>query len=108
LGFALENFDPIGRWRESYGRNNKIDASGELPNGKTFQDVTGFKKLLWEQKKQFATALTQKLLAYATGRHTEPGDRPHINQIVKDLGERKNGFRDLIKLVVLSEPFRSP
>ncbi len=108
LGFALENFDPIGRWRESYGRNNKIDASGELPNGKTFEDVASFKKLLLEQKDQFATALTQKLLAYATGRPAEPGDRPHINHIVKDLGERKNGFRDLIKLVVLSEPFRSP
>ncbi len=39
LGFALENFDPIGRWRDTYGKNTKIDASGELPNGKSFQDV---------------------------------------------------------------------
>jgi hypothetical protein len=108
LGFALENFDPIGRWRESYGRNNTIDASGELPNGKTFKDVAGFKKLILEQKGQFRTALTTKLLAYAIGRHTEPGDRPHVAQIVKHLTERIGGFRDLNKHVVLSEPFRSP
>lgn len=108
LGFALENFDPIGRFRESYGRNSRIDASGELPNGKTFEDVRGFKKLLLEQKDQFATALAQKLLAYATGRPIEPFDRPHVARIVQDLAQRQGGFRELVHLVVLSEPFRSP
>jgi hypothetical protein len=107
LGFALENFDPIGRWRENYGRSSKIDASGELPNGKTFEDVEGLKKILVEQKDLFASALAEKLLAYATGRHIEPADRPRINRIIQDLHQREDGFRDLIKLVVLSEPFRS-
>ena len=107
LGFALENFDPVGRWRESYGKQGKIDASGELPNGKRFRDVSELKKILLEQKHQFAAALTGKLLAYALGRHTEPGDRPHIDRILKELDERNDGFRDLITRVVLSEPFRS-
>lgn len=108
LGFALENFDPIGRWRSTYGRQTKIDASGELPNGKRFENVEGLKKILLAQKEQFTRALTEKLLAYATGRHTEPSDRPHVDRIVRELGQRGDGFRDLIKLVVLSEPFRSP
>ncbi|MGI9474476.1 MAG: DUF1592 domain-containing protein, partial [Rubripirellula sp.] len=50
LGFALENFDPIGRWRDSYGRNTKIDASGELPGGRTFEDVVGLKDVLLDQQ----------------------------------------------------------
>ncbi len=107
LGFALENFDPIGNWRETYGRSTAIDASGELPNGEAFEDVSGLKKILVEQQDQFATALTGKLLAYAMGRPTEPADRPQINKIVKVLNQRGDGFRDLIELVVLSEPFRS-
>jgi hypothetical protein len=107
LGFALENFDPIGLYRNTYGKSTKIDASGVLPNGKAFQDVEGLKHILLEQKDQFATALTGKLLAYATGRPTEPADRPEINRILKDLHTRKDGFRDLVKLVVLSEPLRS-
>ncbi len=107
LGFALENFDPIGNWRETYGRSTKIDASGELPNGKTFEDVSGLKKVLVAQQDQFAAALTAKLLAYAMGRPTEPADRPRINRIVKELNQRGDGFRDLIERVVLSKPFRT-
>ena len=107
LGFALENFDPIGNWRETYGRDSKIDGSGELPNGKVFDDISGLKKILVEQQDQFAAALTAKLLAYAMGRPIEPADRPQINKIVKALKKRGDGFRDLIELVILSEPFRS-
>lgn len=108
LGFALENFDPIGRWRKTYGRNTQIDASGELPNGKRFQNVEGLKHILLGQKEQFTRALTVKLLAYASGRHTEPSDRPHVDRIVQELEKPERGFRDLVKLIVLSEPFRSP
>lgn len=107
LGFALENFDPIGRWRDEYIRNRPIDASGELPGGDTFQGVVDFKAILLARQEQFTRALTTKLLAYGMGRRTEPADRPHIDRIVDALSERGNGFRDLVKLVVLSEPFRS-
>lgn len=107
LGFALENFDPIGRWRDRYERRRKIDATGKLPDGRSFRDVRGFKKILLAHRRQFATSLTAKLLAYATGRQQQRRDRPQIDRIVKDVADRNYGFRDLITAVVTSEPFRS-
>ncbi|NNE00339.1 MAG: DUF1592 domain-containing protein [Pirellulaceae bacterium] len=107
LGFALENFDPIGRWRETYGRNTKIDASGKLPNGMAFDDIVGLKQILLQQKQPFAKALTEKLLAFATGRTMGPGDRPAIDQILDSIREDDWPTRDLIKQIVLSEPFQT-
>lgn len=107
IGFALENFDPIGKWRETYGQDAKIDASGELPNGKSFHDIAGFKAVLVEQQAQFARALTEKLLAYAIGRRTKASDRSQIDRMVAGLAERDGGLKDLIQLVVASETFRS-
>lgn len=107
LGFALENFDPIGAWRDTYGRRNKVDAAGELPNGESFTDIIGLKQILLSHSDQFAKTLSQKLLAYATGRELSVTDRPHIDRILRASGEHGNRFRDLIQLVVASEPFRS-
>jgi hypothetical protein len=107
LGFALENFDAIGNWREKYPGGKKIEASGELPSGQEFVDIQDFKQTLVERRDQFATALATKLLSYATGRQAQPADRRHIEQIVKELASRGDGMRDLVELVVLSEPFRS-
>lgn len=105
-GFALENFDPVGRWRSSYAGKKLVDASGELPNGRKFTDIRDFKELLSEQQPQFAKALTEKLLAYATGRLPGPTDRPEIDRIVRDLKPQNDGLRDLVKLVVRSQTFR--
>jgi hypothetical protein len=107
-GFALENFNPIGGWRTSYGRGKPIDSSGQLSTGQEFKDVADFKKLLLARKDQFARALTSKLLAYSLGRHVGLSDRPNVDRIVVSLNERGGGFRDLIKLVVTSEPFLAP
>jgi hypothetical protein len=107
LGFALEHFDPIGDWRETYGGRTQIDASGELPSGQTFDSIEGFKKILVERQDQFATALTTKLLAYAIGRTLEPADRPRVENIVEELRRSGNGFRDLLLLVASSETFRA-
>jgi hypothetical protein len=107
LGFALEHFDAIGKWRETYAGKAAIDAAGELPSGQTFDDVQGFKKVLVERKDQFVAALAGKLLSYATGRLSGPADRVHVQRIVRQLGERGDGFRDLIELVATSEPFRN-
>lgn len=106
LGFALENFDAIGRWRTSYGKTT-IDASGELPSGQTFQDVQDFKKLLLERREQFSAALTARLLAYATGRPSQPADRGQIDQIIRQHSDQGHGLRTLIQLIAASEPFRS-
>jgi hypothetical protein len=120
LGFALENFDPVGAWRSNYEKiepiNNRrvnripgpaIDSSGELPGGQSFKDVAGLKRILVERKDQFARTLTDRLLGYACGRRIEPTDRSEVNRIVKDLAARGYGFKDLIELVTLSRPFQS-
>ena len=107
IGFAFENFDPIGRWRETYGKSTKVDASGELPNGKSFDDIVGLKKILMQQKDVFAKALCEKLLSYALGRPLTPSDRPDVDEILKRVEAKGWGMRDLIKEVVLSEPFHT-
>ncbi|MGB7323571.1 MAG: DUF1592 domain-containing protein [Rubripirellula sp.] len=103
LGFALENYDAIGRWRDSYSKRTKIDASGELPDGQSFRDVRELKTILMSRKAQFSRALTTKMLAYATGRLEVPSDRP----IIEKIASSANGTRDLVVEVVLSKPFRT-
>lgn len=111
LGFALENFDPIGAWRTHYplGRRQGpvIDAAGELPNGKSFQDVAGLKTILVERQDQFARVLAERLLAYSCGRRIEPLDRPQVDAVIGATQKAGNGLRTLVENVVLSETFRA-
>jgi hypothetical protein len=107
LGFALENFDPIGAFRDRYEKGGPIDASGELPGGHKFRDVAGLKRALVERKDQFARALTERVVAYACGRRVEPLDRPAIDGILAATKKNDYPFRDLIEQVVLSPAFRS-
>jgi hypothetical protein len=111
LGFALENYDPIGAWRSHYSTRKKtgplIDAAGELPSGQSFQDVTGLKQILAQRQDQFARMLTEKLLSYACGRRIEPLDRANVDKILTGLTEDDAGLRTLIELIVQSETFRS-
>ena len=108
LGFALENFDPIGGWRSNYDDRAPIDASGKMPDGRAFESVVDFKKILLEKQFLFNRAITEKMLAYALGRRIEIMDRPVVDGILADLEERGGGFRDLINLVVTSESFSRP
>ncbi|MCB1122169.1 MAG: DUF1592 domain-containing protein, partial [Verrucomicrobiae bacterium] len=108
LGFALENFDPIGQWRNQYTDKTEIDASGELPNGKSFQDIAGFKRALLEREDVFTRGLTRKLLSYSLGRRLEIMDRPAVDAILDKLETAHGGFRDLLYLVIASETFASP
>lgn len=104
MGWALENFDPVGRWRTSYGKR-PIDASAELPDGQAYRNIVEFKALLLNRRTRFVTALTRKLLEYATGRHMTVSDRPEIDRIVEQMAEGNDGFRSLIHAVVQSRPF---
>ncbi|MCA9053255.1 MAG: DUF1592 domain-containing protein, partial [Planctomycetaceae bacterium] len=108
LGFALENFDPIGGWRATYARNRPIDASGELTDGHSFHNVAEFKQLLLVRPDTFQRGLTEKLLTYSIGRELTPGDRPHVDSMTASLQSGTDGFRNLIEQVVLSTPFRTP
>ena len=106
LGFALENYDPIGMWRSHYGRNKpKVDASDVMADGNKFDGIVSFKKILMGKKDQFAHCLTEKMLTYATGRTLEATDRPEVERIVNELKDRGYGLKDLVMLVATSEPF---
>ena len=105
LGFALENFDAIGGWREEYEDKMPVNAAGKLPSGEVFSTVPEFRKLMVDRTEQFNRCLTEKLLTYALGRELEIGDRPATDQILAELNAKNGGLRDLIRLVVLSEPF---
>lgn len=120
LGFALENFDPVGRWRDYYPiyqkqkdgsvssrHGPKVDAHGELPDGTKIEDITQLKQYLVEHIDQFSTCLAGKLLVYGTGRELNYADRKVVKQLAADVQQRGNGFRDLIVAVVLSESFRT-
>ncbi len=108
-GFALENFDPIGGWREKYPRPGNedppVDASGNLA-GAVFRDVVTFKDvLLTKQSDAFARCLTEKLLVYAMGRTLEPTDARSIDRIVSAMKQRGGGLRDLVLLILESDAF---
>ena len=106
MGFAFENFNPIGRWRDSYpGSDKKIDPSAELPNGEPLADIVALRKYLLTRENQVTRNLCEKLISYATGRMIEPTDRAEVDQIVRQLRERNGGLRDLVHLVVQSRIF---
>ena len=112
MGFALESFDPIGRWRDNYPKLDKkakqappIDTSAILANGREVKDLVEFKAMLLEREPQLVHCLTEKMLTYATGRRLEVGDRGEIDRIVSELEENGNRLRGLVHLVVQSEVF---
>lgn len=110
LGFALENFDAIGGFREFYigGKDAPaipVDTSGKLPSGEAFDDVRDLRKILLGRKEQFVRCLAEKLLMYALGRELSFSDRPQINAIVEELERRGGGLQDLVEIVVCSDGF---
>jgi hypothetical protein len=126
-GFALENFDVIGGWREQYrttgngdrkvvivdGRRMpyrmgaKVDPSGVMPGGSRFANVDELKRLLLEDRDRLARALARRLLTYATGGAPEATDGAEIEAIVKKVREKNYGFRTLVHAVVQSKLFQT-
>ena len=105
VGFGLENFDGIGKWRETDGRE-RIDPSGSLPGGKTFSGPVELVEILAEEKKsEFVRCATTKMLTYALGRGLNVSDRCTINTIVANLSNQDYRFVPLVKLIVTSQPF---
>ncbi len=104
LGFSLENYDAIGAWRTADGKF-PIDASGKLPNGKTFTGSQGLKEVLSSNKDAFARCVTEKLMIYALGRGIERYDKPVIEQIVNRATPGNYRFSDIVLGIVISLPF---
>jgi mono/diheme cytochrome c family protein len=105
LGFGLENFDAIGRWRTKDANGKPIDSSATLPGDIHFNSPQELKALLMAGKDKFAANMTRKLISYATGRSLEYYDEVTINQIVADLPKTNYATRDLILQIVNSRPF---
>ena len=105
LGFALENYDAIGGWRDEYDGKVSIDSSGKLPDGDSFETPAEFQDALMRRKDQFTRCITEKLLAYALGRELEVSDRPVIDEIVREISSSGKGLRDLIQEIVVSRSF---
>jgi len=113
LGFSLESFDPVGRWRITYpkpkkGAAPKIDTTGEFASGETYQDFAGFRDILHDKREeQFTRHLIRSLLAYSTGRLMEPADEFAIDRIHEKVKQQGLGLRSLVVECLTSEVFRS-
>ena len=105
LGFPLENFDPIGRWREKYEKA-PIDAVGETLDGKVINGPLGLKKYLLRNKEVFLKNMSRKLLSYALGRSIEYYDFYVINQMTNQLKENNFKFSAMIWQIVNSYQFQ--
>jgi hypothetical protein len=105
LGFGLENFDAIGAWRTRDGQF-PINASGTLPDGRSFDGPQGLESILKAQPDAFAECLTRKLLIYALGRGLDPDDDKAVKKIVKSAGTDNYRFSSLILGIIKSEQFQ--
>lgn len=107
IGFGLENFDWMGRWRDKEDDGSALDASGELPSGEKFNGAVELRQALLGRKDEFITNLTGRMLGYALGRSLQDGDDCTVQRIVQRL--EKDGYRarTLIREIVLSIPFRN-
>ena len=105
LGFALENYDGIGRWRTAEGQF-PIDASARLPDGRTFTGAAELKTLLKADSPMFVRSLTVKMMIYALGRGIEPSDKPAVEQVARRIETNQYRFSQLIYGIVDSVPFQ--
>lgn len=105
IGFGLENYDAIGRYRKADGAF-PIDSTGTLPNGKSFKGAGELKTILRNDPKTFTRALSEKLLTYALGRGLEPYDRAAVAQIMASVERNDYRFSSLIQAIVESAPFQ--
>jgi hypothetical protein len=105
IGFGMENFDAVGRWRTKDGTSD-VDTSGTLPSGQSFKGATDLKKILLQSKAAFARALAEKLLTYGLGRGVESADKCSVDAIVKKSASEGYRFQSLLIDVIDSDPFR--
>ena len=126
-GFALENYDVIGGWRDRFrsigegeqvkltvqGRKVRyrlgppVDSTGELPSGATFNNLADLQKILLADQDRIARCVTEKLLAFATGREMTFADRPEIERLVAESKTRQHSLRDLIHAIIQSSIFKT-
>lgn len=105
IGFGLENFDPIGRWRTQIS-GQPVDSAGKLTTGETFSGPIELKQLLLKRKDDFTRTLASKMLSYALGRGLEFYDEPAVAVITADLAKNDYKSTEMIAAIAKSYPFR--
>jgi hypothetical protein len=106
IGFALENFDGIGQWRDK-DNGTPIDASGKLPDGATFTGAAGLKDLiLTRHRDEFISTFTEKLMTYALGRGLESYDRPAVRTVMREAAKENDSVQALIRAIIDSPQFQ--
>jgi mono/diheme cytochrome c family protein len=105
IGFAMENFDAVGRWRERDGQQ-PIDATGVFPDGTKFDGVPGLKKELLRQPEQFVGTVAERLLMYAIGRNLQYYDAPTVRAVMRDAEPANHTLASLVLGIVKSRPFQ--
>ena len=106
LGFALENFDVIGAWRDFDEAGNPVDPNGNYPGGVEFSGFADLRGWMLDRPEQFAHTVTEKLMTYALGRRVEYYDQPVIRRIVREAAEQDYRWSAIVLGIVQSEPFR--
>jgi hypothetical protein len=107
LGFALENFDATGMWRDrDRYAGTVIDSSGELPDGTPLKGPDDLRKALLRKPDQFVQTFTERLLVYATGRTLQYYDMPTVRRIVRGAAKDDYRFSDIVQAIVRTEQFR--
>jgi hypothetical protein len=104
LGFGLDNYDAIGRWRVST-REQPLDTAGVLPSGESFDGLAGLKKVLAGKRDRFVDNLCEQMLTYALGRQLRPYDRPAVREISAAVAKDNYKFATLVIAVAKSFPF---
>jgi hypothetical protein len=105
LGFALENFDSIGGWRDTEA-GRTVNAQGSFIDGSAFDGVVGLRGFLVERRELFVTAFAERLLTYALGRTLEPYDMPVVRAIVRRAAEDGYRFSALVQAIAASQPMQ--
>jgi hypothetical protein len=105
IGFTLENFDLIGKWREVDG-TSRIDATAEMVDGTRLDGPASLRRALLDRREMFVTVATEKLLTYAIGRPLTAYDMPTVRAIVRSAAANNYRFSSLVVGVAKSDPFR--
>ena len=105
VGFALENYDAVGRWRDQQS-GRPLDVTGGLPDGSEFTGISGLEKSILKRPEMFVGAMTEKLLTYALGRGMEHYDAPAVRQVVREAADDDYRFSAVIWGIINSPPFQ--
>ena len=105
IGFGLENFDALGRWRDKDEGGSPLDTAGKMPTGVSFRNPVELKKIFMDAKDQFTGNMAEKMLTYALGRGVEHYDEPTIDRIVETMAKNEYRFSVLVAEIATSYPF---